>query len=292
MEVEQQMKNGWMNPKSSTYGIVNISVANMRAQPIFQSELVNQVVLGTILPIYEAQNDFYYVQSPDGYWGWVNHHSVAKCDATYAREWKEASYVMVIGNYGIVRKGVYHNTEVLTDLVTGAILNKLDEESNFVKVRLPDRKTGYVEKSLVIHKTEQQKMIPTRTNIIKMSKKFLGIPYLWGGNSSRGFDCSGFVQTVFRLMNVKLPRDARQMAEVGMEVPLTHNLENLRIGDLLFFGKTLQRITHVALYLGNHLFIHAEGKVRINSLAPESKIYNEHRRETLLKAQRIVNLET
>ncbi len=283
------MKYYRRDPATSIYGIVNISVANMRAQPIFQSELVNQVILGTVLPIYETQNDFYYVQSPDGYWGWVNHHSVVKCDATYAREWKEASHVMVIGNYGIVRKGVYHNTEILTDLVTGAILNKFDEEAHFVKVQLPDRKTGYVEKSLVINETEQQKIIPTRANIIKMSKKFLGIPYLWGGNSSRGFDCSGFVQTVFRLMNVDLPRDAGQMAEEGREVPLDDNLENLQIGDLLFFGKTMRRITHVALYLGNHLFIHAEGKVRINSLTSESKVYNEHRRKTLLKAQRIVS---
>ena len=117
----------------------------------------------------------------------------------------------------------------------------------------------------------------------------MGIPYLWGGNSSKGFDCSGFVQTVFRLMNVDLPRDASQMAEKGTEVPLDDSLENLQIGDLLFFGKTMQRITHVALYLGNHLFIHAEGKVRINSLTPESKVYNDYRRKTLLKAQRIVS---
>ena len=81
-----------------------------------------------------------------------------------------------------------------------------------------------------------------------------------------------------------------QMAEKGTEVSLDKNFENLRIGDLLFFGKTEKRITHVALYLGDNLFIHTEGNVRVNSLTPDSKIYNESRCKTLLKAQRILSL--
>jgi cell wall-associated NlpC family hydrolase len=91
-------------------------------------------------------------------------------------------------------------------------------------------------------------------------------------------------------MNVELPRDASQMAEKGTEVSLSKKFEDLRIGDLFFFGKTVKRITHVALYLGDNLFIHSEGNVQVNSLAPDSKIYNESRHKTLLKAQRILSL--
>jgi cell wall-associated NlpC family hydrolase len=287
---EKKMKNSWMNLDTSVYGIVKISVANMRSQPLFQSELVNQVILGTIVPIYEAQNDFYYIQNWDGYWGWINKHAVFKCDDSDAKNWGESSHVMVIENFGIVRKDLDKNTETITDLVTGAILKKLEDDSNFTKVQLPDGKIGYIESSLIINEKDQKNIKPTGENIIKISKKFLGVPYLWGGNSSKGFDCSGFVQTVFRLMNVELPRDANQMAEKGTEVSLTKNFEDLRIGDLLFFGKTMKRITHVALYLGDNLFIHSEGNVRLNSLTPDSKIYNESRHKTLLKAQRILSL--
>lgn len=284
------MNSWWIDQNAFMYGIVNVSVANMRALPVYQSELVNQVIMGTILPIYETQNDFYYVQSKDGYWGWVNKHSVVTGDEQEAKNWEVATKVMVVSNFGVVRSSLKEDGEPLTDLVTGALLRKLNSFNQFIKVQLPDGHEGYLESANVIDETAQKRIKPDTEMMINTAKKFLGIPYLWGGNSSKGFDCSGFVQTVFRLMNIELPRDANQMAEVGSEVPLHHQFKELQIGDLLFFGKTLKRITHVALYLGNEKYIHAEGKVRINSLNPHSNLYNEYRHNTLLKAQRVVSL--
>lgn len=282
------MQNSWMNEDTSVYGIVKISVANMRSQAVFQSELVNQLIMGAIVPVFEEQNDFYYIQSWDSYFGWINKHEVIVGDEKMADDWYNSSRVMVVRNYGIVRREMDQEAEVITDLVPCAILKRLDGDSTFTKVELPDEQTGFVESGIVIDEKTQLSIKATREDVVNISKSFLGIPYLWGGTSAKGFDCSGFVQTVFRLLNIELYRNASQMAEMGREISVEKNFANLEAGDLIFFGKTLKRITHVAISLGKGLFIHAEGAVRINSLDPDHPLFNEYRRNTFIKARRIL----
>ena len=281
------MKYDWLKENASDYGIIKVSVTSLRLQPIYQSELVNQLILGAIVPIFEEQNDFYYIQNWDGYVGWINKHAVIVGDKKMAEKWQNAPRVMVTENYGVVRKNKNKESEIITDLVPCAILKQLDINPKFAKIELPDGKTGFVETGIIIDEKNQLKIRITKESIVNISKGFLGVPYLWGGTSAKGFDCSGFVQTVFRLLNVKLPRDAKKMAEIGREINVDKNFSNLKIGDLLFFGKTLKRITHVAISFGEGLFIHAEGCVRINSLDPEHPMFNETRRNTFLKACRI-----
>jgi len=282
------MQNSWMNKDTSVYGIVKISVANMRSQAVFQSELVNQLIMGDIVPVFEEQNDFYYIQNWDGYWGWINKHEVIVGDEKTAEDWYLSPRVMVVKNYGTVRREMNQGAEVITDLVPCGILKRLNSDSTFTKVELPDGQSGFVESGIVIDEKTQLSIKATREDVVNISKSFLGIPYLWGGTSAKGFDCSGFVQTVFRLLNIKLYRNASQMAEMGREISVDKNFVNLEAGDLIFFGKTLKRITHVAISLGKGLFIHAEGAVRINSLDPEHSLFNEYRRNTFLKARRIL----
>lgn len=282
------MKADWISEDTSEYGIISISVANLRRQPVFQAELLNQIILGTIIPIFEERNDFYYIQNWDGYWGWVNKHGVVVGDRNMAESWQDSSHVIFNEIHGVVRKNHQKEAEIITDLVPCAILKKLECSSKLTKVGLPDGKTGYVESNLIMDEKALQAIQPTKEDIIKISKKFLGIPYLWGGNSSKGFDCSGFVQTVFRLLNIELPRDASQMANIGREVTVKEDLTNIEVGDLLFYGKTLKRINHVSIYIGNGLFIHSRGSICLNSLTADHPLYDDYLNKLCLKAQRII----
>jgi cell wall-associated NlpC family hydrolase len=122
----------------------------------------------------------------------------------------------------------------------------------------------------------------------------MGIPYLWGGTSSKGFDCSGFTKTVYFLHGVIIPRDASQQALVGKLVDETGDFSKLQPGDLLFFGEKAteqnpkERVVHVAIYIGNKRFIHAGNPIRVNSLDPSDELYDAHNATRYLRAKRIV----
>lgn len=282
------MENNLKFSDSTKYGIINISVANLRQQPVFQSELVNQTLLGTIVPVYEEQNDFYFIENWDGYRGWTSKSSILLTDREKADEWKKSKKVIFTGMNGMVTKTTSGEDERVSDLVCCATLKILEELSKFVKVELPDGRVGFVKKELTVDLAVQKTFKPSPEAIIKTSKQFLGLPYLWGGTSSKALDCSGFVQMVFWLLNVPLPRNASQMIKLGSEIEITNDFDALKTGDLLFFGKTVERVTHVSIYLDKKQFIHADGYVQINSLVPGDADYNEYRHQTLLKVKRIL----
>ncbi|MEK9139189.1 MAG: C40 family peptidase, partial [Bacteroidota bacterium] len=133
----------------------------------------------------------------------------------------------------------------------------------------------------------------TPETVLATAKRFFGVPYLWGGTSPKGMDCSGFTKTVYFLNGVLLPRDANQQWEIGDVVDVQNGLENLRMGDLLFFGfkptaEKKERITHVGIYLGNKKFIHESGDVHVNSFEQSDPDFNEFRFNTFLYAKRII----
>ena len=274
---------------AALYGITNISVASMRREPVYQAEIVNQMVLGTIVPIYEEQNDFFYVENWDGYLGWVSKASLKTVNKAEAKAWHRASRLLVTGLYGRVSERACETSDTLTDLVLCAMLKQLESGPDYHKVELPDGRTGYVQCALTVDATAGKMAEATKQGVEELARKFLGIPYLWGGTSTKALDCSGFVQTVFRMLNIALPRDASHMAALGTDVELDHGFTGVQTGDLILFGKTVRRITHVALSLGNSLFIHAEGRVRINSLDPAHDLYAEQRHKTFLLARRILS---
>jgi gamma-D-glutamyl-L-lysine dipeptidyl-peptidase len=138
----------------------------------------------------------------------------------------------------------------------------------------------------------------TAENIINSAKSMMGLPYLWGGTSVKGVDCSGFTKTSFYMNGYVIPRDASQQVLAGDEVQIVDQngkfsealaLKNLKPADLLFFagGKT-SRITHVALYIGNGEFIHSAGNVRINSMLKNANNYDDFQTRTLVSAKRYI----
>jgi len=133
-------------------------------------------------------------------------------------------------------------------------------------------------------------------NILATAQEYIGRPYLWGGTSGKGMDCSGFTKTVFYLNGVQLARDASQQVRTGNEIKTDATLKNLVPGDLLFFGRKAtaekkERITHVGIYMGKGEFIHSSGDagVKIESLVKGASNFNKKRLDSFVKAKRMVN---
>ena len=165
---------------------------------------------------------------------------------------------------------------------------KLDQKGAvWSKVSTPDGRSGYIQSqhigntSITIQSPDQLRHL-----IIKTARNMMGFPYLWGGNSSKGNDCSGFTQSAFRANGIDLPRDSRQQALVGEQVIPDEKFSNILAGDLLFFGAK-DRVTHVGISVGGAEFIHQGGQVAVNSLDPEAENFSPYRRKTLKQIKRI-----
>jgi hypothetical protein len=170
-------------------------------------------------------------------------------------------------------------------------MEKTGELKGITSVILPDGRKGLVEnKKIEDFGNWKSNINCSEENICNVALTFLGVPYLWGGSSIKGVDCSGFVQSVFFMNGLILARDASLQALHGTPVDITDGYSRLRKGDLLFFGskenKTLH-VTHVAIYLGNSEYINASGRVMINSLDSTQVSFNRRRTSSLLEAKRI-----
>src|SRR5690606_22601832 len=172
----------------------------------------------------------------------------------------------------------------------------------FVCVRYPDGRIGYIQSNqLQPFATWLNTTQLTAENVLKTANTMMGLPYLWGGTSVRGVDCSGFTKTAFYMNGLIIPRDASQQVLAGEPIDVLSGgvfdvekaLRNLKPGDLLFFASGTgrpanARVTHVALYLGNGEFIHAAGLVRINSFKQNAHNYGALATRTLVAARRYI----
>ena len=272
---------------AEVFGIIRLSVANMRRNPSVRAELVSQTLLGTVVRLLKAERGYYYIQNWDRYLGWISGSSVIPVDSAEVETWFEGPGLIVTANYDVVRERPGNRGKILVDLVPGARLKRLGMTGSSFRVQTPDGRVGYVNRESVTSQTALSSLSPDVEQVVETAQDFLGIPYLWGGTSAKGLDCSGFVQTVFRLNNIPLPRDANQIALEGEKVELDEGLNELSRGDMLFFGSNPERISHCAIYLGEGRYIHSSGWVRINSFDAQDPEYNDRLRDILRAARRL-----
>jgi cell wall-associated NlpC family hydrolase len=235
------------------------------------------------------------VQTPDGYISWLDDGGFTFMTEAQWNEWKSSPKIIYTKEYGFSYSEANVNSQSVSDLAAGNILKFISDDSDFYLVNYPDGRTAYIKKDEAKNFDDWFSALnPTGKDILKTAYRFMGIPYLWGGTSTKGMDCSGFTKTVYFLNGLILARDASQQVNTGVLVDTKNGWENLEAGDLLFFGRKAsgdkkERITHVAIYIGDGDFIHAAGRVKINSFNPSKPNYSDYRKSGFIRAKRILS---
>lgn len=278
------------------FAVVNLSVANLRAEPIHSSELVNQALLGTPVKILKVHNGWFLVQTPDKYISWVDAAGIYQMTEEEFNRWKQSDRIIFTG----YTDHIYESEDLshpVADVSMGGILQVEEVRRNYIKVTFPDRRQGYVRPDNWITFSQFLNTAhPDTASVVELSKSLMGRPYLWGGTSIMAMDCSGFTRMIYFMHGLILARDASLQAKYGQEPVHGSSFSEIQAGDLLFFGRrdkenNQELFTHVALSLGNTEYIHAAGKVGINSFNPDRSDYSDFRRNTFIMARRIVGME-
>jgi len=239
--------------KSSLHTVV-VPVANMYSGPSDQKDVVSQAIYGSNVKLIESRGEWSRIQTDDHYRGWTpsRYLRLVLHGSGYATEGRTVQVDSLFAN-------LYHETSVTRHkpVVTIPFEAKLEvladgkgEDQGWFKVRLPDMRTAWVRVGDVV---EDPKPLTIQESI-ELAKRFLGLPYLWGGRSPFGYDCSGFTQMLVRSRGIIMPRDADIQATWSGVAAVDR--KDLQPGDLLFFGSSVKHITHTGMYIGDGQFIH------------------------------------
>jgi len=218
------------------YGTPVVPLIPVRSEPSETAEMVTQVLFGETFSIIETRKKWIFIKLDfDGYEGWID----AK-------------------TYGLIMGDICSHRTIIKEKITW----KQTTIGKF-PILMGSEITAH-KQNTTPYEIEVTEAIPTATHsgtIIDLATQFLHTPYLWGGRSALGIDCSGFTQIVFKAMGMKLPRDASQQALTGTTVEF---VKDIKPGDLAFFDNPEGNITHVGILLNKHEIIHASGMVQIN----------------------------
>jgi gamma-D-glutamyl-L-lysine dipeptidyl-peptidase len=278
------------------WAVVELSVNNMREQPDYAAEMGDQSLMGTLVEIVGEESYWRQIVNPKPYKAWVNEMGLVEMTETEKDAYLAASKYICIADYARIWSEPSEKSLGVCDFVAGDLVRKclsIDSKvlrhKDFVKVMLPSGRTGWVRRETVEDFQDwTSSRSATAANVLGAAYRFIGVPYLWGGTSIKGVDCSGLVWSAYFLNGLLLPRNASQQAKVGTAV--APDIEHLMPGDLLFFGRVAtsdkpERITHVGIYIGDGMYIHSSQLVRISSIDPASEDYAGRRP---LRARRII----
>jgi SH3-like domain-containing protein len=242
---------------AQSYALARLSVVSMRSKPSHAAEQISQALMGTPMHVLEQGAAWSKVQTPDGYEGWIINHSLVFLTDQEFEQWKSANKVMITESYE------QHGADRITDLVCGNILVAEGDS-----LRLPDGRMILSPVGVMPLNSVGRQFKPYK--LVEFAALYYGVPYEWGGLSSKGMDCSGLVRMAYLAQGRILPRDAWQQALQGEAV----SVADLQVGDLIFFGNAkTRRVTHVGIYAGNGEYVHSSQMVRRNSLKKTSPLY-------------------
>ena len=250
------------------YGISNLSVIPIRSESKDQAEMVNQLLFGEHFKVLETKKKWSKIRlAHDSYEGWIcNKQWIKICEEDYKQLDKDIS-TMTTDILDIITKNQYQ------PIVIGSIL--------------PFFKSGH---ALINNEMYEFNGLTTpgfvkKEKITENALIYLNAPYLWGGRTPLGIDCSGLTQMIYRLQGIDLPRDAYQQAKVGTTLSF---IEESEPGDLAFFDNEEGKVIHVGIILKDNHIIHASGKVRIDRIDQQgifnSEIGNHTHKLRLIKS--------
>lgn len=276
-----------------TYGVINVSVADARMGASYAAEMGTQLLLGAPVQVLQ-HDDWWRIKSAEGYVAWTTGSSFVRMTKDDFNKWITAKKIIFTDDYGFGYENPDEKKQRVSDLAFGNMLKLEADNGRFYKVSYPDGRIAYILKSQSKPYVEWLASVRlTEKSILEKALSLKGIPYTWGGTSVKGMDCSGFTKTVMLMHGIILMRDASQQVKTGIPVDISNGYENLRPGDLMFFGKKAQdgkkeRIRHVAFYKGDKEFIHASGYIRINSLDSTKANYDELNTREFVRASRVI----
>jgi cell wall-associated NlpC family hydrolase len=281
------------------FAVARNSVINIRSKPKHSAELGTQGLLGMSLKVLDKKGDFYRVQTPDNYISWVDKGGITRMNTFEFNTWTQSEKILFTKNFGHVYADKNTNAPIISDITLGGLLQYISEDTSFYEVKYPDNRIGYIKKEeATVYGSWLKNLISTEENLEKIAKNFQGFPYLWGGTSSKGMDCSGFTKMVYLLNGFVIPRDASQQINAGKIVDTKLDFSDLQKGDLLFFGTKAtedkkQGVRHVGLWLGNHKmeFIHASGNVHLSSMNEDQPNYDEFNKNRYLGSKRYLEVK-
>ena len=298
--------------------VVELSSIYMRQQPDYESALETQELMGTVVEIVGEQGYWREIVSPQPYRAWATEKGLIEMSEDALEDYVKAPKVIYSGLYGHIYMEASLKSATLCDLVGGDVMRFIGEKGKWTEVMLPSGAKGYVpSKEVKEHKgffsiaqgegSAESIDAQTTEKIIAEAEKLLGVPYLWGGMTAKGVDCSGLVRISHIMNGIVLPRNASQQINCGYRVPMDldtawweiisaskaldekelkvemqRRVKNLERGDLVFFGTPATepgkrvRVSHVGIYLGDGKIIHSSHMVRVNSLIPGSSDYYEN----------------
>ena len=235
--------------------VVIVPVANMFSRATLDADVVSQAIYGTAVTPLEEKEGWVRVKTPDDYPGWMETAAIrrrAVDEKLYASSGKIAHVDSLSANLYREASVTRHAPMITVPFETRleVIAQGEGRSQNWFQVHLPDGRSSWIQAGDV---TVDPKPLDIE-NCITLAKKFLGVTYTWGGMSSFGYDCSGFMEMLIRHRGILMPRDAALQAGWSGAVKVERN--ELQPGDLLYFGASTARITHTGMYIGNGEFIH------------------------------------
>jgi hypothetical protein len=269
---------------ADAHAVVTAAIAPMLAGPMVAEIHLSQALLGHRLIVLRRHRRWLQCRAQDGYIGWLHRGYLVRMDEPTARAWDMGS-----GGEACFSLGA----EVLDD--NGDVTARLPWGARAVvrepgTVTLPDGTSGSVRGELVTETERAERFPLDGAAIIQTAARWTGSPYLWGGTTPAGVDCSGLAQAIYRTHGLELPRDSDLQAEVGEAIEPDDDFSDLLPGDLLFFAEEPGRVTHVIISTGGSGIIHSSlgnGGVRRNDLMGAAH-YEEELRRIFVCARRVI----